>query len=78
MLATATGGGETMTRAKADVTQSELKGYLKALREAGPEDWRIEVAKPDGSTVKIIAGKSGEAADDGDEIDRMIDRAPGS
>ena len=65
-----------MPRAKATVTQSELTRYAKALRAAGYEDWRIEVAKPDGSTVKIIAGKPGEIADNGDEIDRMIERLP--
>ena len=65
-----------MPRAKATVTQSELTRYAKALRAAGYEDWRIEVAKPDGSMVKIIAGKPGETADNGDEIDRMIERLP--
>ena len=65
-----------MPSPKAAVTQSELTRYAKALRAAGYDDWRIEVAKPDGSTVKIIAGKAGEADGDGDDFDAMIGRVP--
>ena len=65
-----------MPRAKAAVSQSELTRYAKALRAAGYDDWRIEVAKPDGTKVSICAGKSGEASDDGDDFDAMIGRLP--
>ena len=65
-----------MPSPKAAVTQSELTRYAKALRAAGYDDWRIEVAKPDGTKVSIVAGKSGAAADDGDDIDAMIERLP--
>ena len=65
-----------MSHPKAAVTQSELTRYAKALRAAGYDDWRIEVAKPDGTKVSICAGKGGEAANDGDAIDRMIERLP--
>ena len=58
------------------VTQAELTRYAKALRAAGYDDWRIEVAKPDGTKVSICAGKGDEAANDADNIDRMIERLP--
>ena len=62
-----------MPSPKAAVTQPELTRYMKALRAAGYDDWRIEVAKPDGTKVSICPGKASDA-DDGDEIDRMIER----
>ena len=65
-----------MPSPKAAVTQSELTRYAKALRAAGYDDWRIEVAKPDGTKVSICAGNAGEAADHGDDIDRLIERLP--
>lgn len=65
-----------MPNSKAAVTQAELTRYAKALRAAGYDDWRIDVAKPDGTRVSIRAGKAGEAADDGDDIDAMIERLP--
>lgn len=65
-----------MPSPKAAVTQSELTRYAKALRAAGYSDWRIEVAKPDGTKVSICAGKAGEAADDCDDFDAMIGRLP--
>ncbi|MDE0052514.1 MAG: hypothetical protein OXO52_22250 [Rhodospirillales bacterium] len=65
-----------MPSPKATVTQSELTRYAKALRAAGYDDWRIEVAKPDGTKVSICAGKGGEAANHGDDIDRMIEKLP--
>ena len=58
------------------VTQSELTRYAKAMRAAGYDDWRIEVAKPDGTKVLICTGKVGETGDDGDDIDAMIERLP--
>ena len=63
-----------MPSPKAPVTQSELTRWAKALRAAGYDDWRVEIAKPDGTKVSICAGKADEAGDDGDEIDRMIER----
>ena len=65
-----------MPSPKPAVTQSELTRYAKALRAAGYDDWRIEVAKPDGTKISICAGKVAEAGDDGDDIDRMIERLP--
>ena len=68
-----------MARPKAAVTQSELTRYAKALRAAGYDVCRIEVAKPDGTRVTVVAGKAGEDADDGDDgddIDAMIERLP--
>ena len=63
-----------MPSPKASLSQAELTRYAKAMRAAGYDDWRIEVARPDGCKVKIIAGKADEVADDSDEIDRMIER----
>ena len=65
-----------MSSPKAAVTQSELTRYAKALRAAGYDDWRVQIEKPDGTRISICAGKAGEAAEDGDEIDRMIERVP--
>ena len=65
-----------MANQKAAITQGELTRYAKALRAAGYDDWRIEVAKPDGSKVSICAGKAGEAAIETDDIDAMIKRMP--
>lgn len=66
-----------MPNRKADITQSELKRYAKALHSAGVDDWRVEIAKPDGTKVSIVAGRGGEAAPgDADDIDRMIDEVP--
>ena len=63
-----------MPRPKATVTQSEITRCLKAARAAGYEGCRVQYEKPDGTRVTVVAGKSGEVADDGDEIDRMIER----
>ena len=57
----------------AAVTQSEIARCLKAARDAGYDECRVEYEKTDGTRVRVIAGKAGEAADDGDEIDRMIE-----
>ena len=65
-----------MSSPKGTVTQSELTRYAKAMRAAGYDDWRLEVAKPDGTKVKIVAGKAGETAEDGDDFDAMIGRVP--
>ena len=65
-----------MPSPKAAVTQSELTRYAKALRAAGYDDSRIEVAKPDGTKVSIVAGNAGETDNDGDDFDAMIGRVP--
>lgn len=65
-----------MPSPKAAVTQSELRRYMRAMREAG-FDGRVEIAKPDGTRVSIVAGKANKAAaDDPDDIDKMIDEVP--
>lgn len=64
-----------MATPKATVTQAEVRRYLRAMREAGFEDGRVEIEKPDGTRVSIVAGKSAEAViEDGDEIMRMIEK----
>ena len=64
-----------MATPKATVTQAEVRRYLRAMREAGFEEGRVEIEKPDGTRVSIVAGKSGEAVvEDGDEIMRMIEK----
>ena len=66
-----------MPTRKADITQAEATRYLKALREAGYSEGRIEIDRPDGTKVSIVAGKAGEAiVDDPDDIDAMIERLP--
>ena len=47
------------------------------MREAGFGAGRIEIEKPDGTRIAIVAGKAGEAVpDDDDNIDAMIERLP--
>lgn len=65
-----------MPSPKAAVTQAEVRRYLRAMREAGFDGGRLEIAKPDGTKVSICAGKAGEADDDGDDFDAMIGRGP--
>ena len=64
-----------MSGSKAPVTQSELTRYAKAMRAAGYDDWRIDVAKPDGTKITISTGKASEDAEH-DDIDAMIGRMP--
>ena len=45
------------------------------MREAGFDEGRVEIAKPDGTKVSIVAGKTGEAVDI-DDIDTMIRKVP--
>ena len=61
-----------MAHAKAALTQAELARYAKAMRSAGVDEFRVEIEKPDGTKVSIVAGKTGDAADDADDIDAMI------
>ena len=63
-----------MTGRKADLTQADLTRYARAMREVGIEDWRVEVERPDGTTVRIVAGKASETAETTDEIGAMIER----
>ena len=67
------GAGKTMARTKSAVTQAELTRYAKAMRAAGYEDWHIEVDKPDGSQVRIVAGKAEDDEASADAISRLID-----
>ena len=64
-----------MPSPKAAVTQSELTRYAKAMRAAGYDDWRIDVAKPDGTKVSIVAGQQSADAEH-DDIDAMIAKVP--
>ena len=66
-----------MANQKAAVTQAEVRRYLKAMREAGFGEGRIEIERPDGTRVSIVTGKASEAiADDADDIDFMIGKIP--
>ena len=65
-----------MPSPRAAVTQAELTRYAKAMRAAGYDDWRLEVAKPDGTKVKIVAGKAGDGEAPADEFDTLIGRVP--
>lgn len=64
-----------MARRKADLTQADVTGYAKAMRSAGFEHFRVELEKPDGTRLSIIAGLGGEAVTAPDAIDAMIARA---
>ena len=62
---------------KAVVTEAEIRRCLKAAREAGYEQARVEFVNADGTKVSVVAGKAGEVApDDADEIDKMINEVP--
>ena len=63
-----------MPTSKAVITQAEVRRYLRAIREAGFDEGRLEIAKPDGTKVSIVAGKASETADPGDDIDAMISK----
>ena len=65
-----------MPTSKAVITQAEVRRYLRAMREAGFDEGRLEIAKPDGTKVSIVAGKASETADPGDDIDAMIEKVP--
>ena len=65
-----------MPSPKAAMTQSELCRYMRAMRDAG-FDGRVEIVRPDGTTVRIVSGRGGvTAADHADAIDKMIDEVP--
>ena len=66
-----------MPNSKAPISQAEVRRYLKAMREAGYGGGRIEIERPDGTRVSIVAGKASEAiTDDADDIDAMIKKVP--
>ena len=65
-----------MANRKATVTQAEIRRCLKAARDAGYDEARVEIDKPDGTKITVVAGKASEIADAGDEIDSMIGKVP--
>ena len=65
-----------MPRTKSAVTQSEIARCLKAARDAGYEDCRVEYEKPDGTRVRIVAGKTSDDDAQTDEFDDLIGRLP--
>ena len=65
-----------MANPRATVTQAEIRRCLKAARDAGYDEARVEIDKPDGTKLTVIAGKASEAADTGDNIDRLIAKLP--
>ena len=65
-----------MTNPKATVRQAEVTRYLKAMRDAGIAEGRLEITKPDGTRFVIIKVKASETADGGDDIDAMIEKVP--
>ena len=65
-----------MPNPKVAVTQAEVRRYFKGIREAGFGEGRIEIERPDGTRVSIVAGKAPENTDPSDDIDAMIERMP--
>lgn len=63
-----------MANRKAAVTQAEMQRYLRAMRAAGYSDLQIEVVKPDGTVIRVVAGKASETAEATDDFDAMIER----
>ena len=65
-----------MANRKATVTQAEIRRCLKAARDAGYDEARVEIARPDGVRLTVVAGKASENTDPSDEIDTMIQKVP--
>ena len=65
-----------MANRKASVTQAEVRRYLRAMREAGFDEGRVKIDRPDGVRVTIEAGKAGDPGDDAADIDTMIEKVP--
>ena len=65
-----------MPNRKASVRQSEVTRYLRAMRDAGIAEGRLEITKPDGTRIAITSGKASEIADGRDNIDTMIEKVP--
>ena len=64
-----------MATPKTTVTQAQVRRHLRAVREAGYDEGRVEIEWPDGTGISVV-GKVGEAGDDPDDIDAMIDKVP--
>ena len=65
-----------MPTPKATVRQAEVTRYLKAMRDAGIAEGRLEITKPDGTRIAITSGKQSENTDPSDDIDAMIQKVP--
>ena len=65
-----------MPNRKAIVSQAEIRRCLKAARDAGFDEARVEIDRPDGTKLTVVAGKASEIADGGDDIDAMIEQVP--
>ena len=66
-----------MANRKATVTQAEIRRCLKAARDAGYDEARVEIDKPDGTKLTVVVGKTSEAIADGaDDIDALIQKVP--
>ena len=65
-----------MANPKATITQAEVRRYLRAMREAGFDEGRVKIDRPDGVRVTIEAGKAGDPGDDAADIDTMINKVP--
>lgn len=65
-----------MPRRKAAISQSDLTRYMKAVRAAGYEDFRVEIENTDGSRISIVATKQTPLPNGRDDIDSMISRLP--
>ena len=65
-----------MANPRATVTQAEIRRCLKAARDAGYDEARVEIDRPDGTKLTVVAHKASEAADPSDEIDTMIQKVP--
>ena len=59
---------------KSSITETELSRYLKALRRAGFESGRVEIVRPDGTKISVIAGEASEPVPGVDDFDTMIGR----
>ena len=65
-----------MPRAKSAVTQAEVARYFKAVRDAGFDRGRVEIDTPDGTRIRVVAGKASDDDAAVDDIDDMIERLP--
>ena len=64
-----------MPTPKTTVTQAEVRRYLRAMREAGFGEGRIEIERPDGTRIAVVVGKAGEAGDATDDWDAIVGSA---
>ena len=65
-----------MANPRATITQAEIRRCLKAARDAGYDEARVEIDRPDGTKLTVVAGKASEATGTGDNIDRLIAKLP--